>query len=117
MRIRRGDIVIADLGQHETSIQSGIRPCVVVSNDMANKHSSIITVVPLTSKVRKKLYLPTHVFLNGYENDGLTSHSLALCEQITSLAFADIVEVVGKVSGRKMQEIGNAIKVQCGLVA
>ena len=117
MRIRRGNIVMADLGQHETSIQSGIRPCVVVSNDMANRHSSIITVVPLTSKVRKKLYLPTHVFLNGYENDGLTCHSLALCEQITSLAFADILEVAGKVSERKMQEISNAIKVQCGLVA
>ena len=36
-QIRRGDIIIADLGQHETSIQSGIRPCVVMSNNMANK--------------------------------------------------------------------------------
>lgn len=115
MKIERGDIVVADLGQHQTSIQSGIRPCVVVSNDMANRHSSIITVVPLTSKVRKKLYLPTHVFLNGYENDGLSCHSLALCEQITSLAFADILEVTGRVNKRKLQEISNAIGVQCGL--
>lgn len=115
MKIERGDIVVADLGQHQTSIQSGIRPCVVVSNDMANRHSSIITVVPLTSKVRKKLYLPTHVFLNAYENDGLSCHSLALCEQITSLAFADILEVTGRVNERKMQEISNAIEVQCGL--
>ena len=48
MKIKRGDIIIADLGQHETSIQSGIRPCVVMSNNMANRHSPVITVVPLT---------------------------------------------------------------------
>lgn len=54
MKIKRGDNIIADLGQHETSIQSGIRPCVVMSNDMANKHSLVITVVPLTSKIHQR---------------------------------------------------------------
>ena len=116
-QIRRGDIIIADLGQHETSIQSGIRPCVVMSNNMANKHSPVITVVPLTSKIHKKEYLPTHVFLNGYRNTGLGCHSLALCEQITSVAFSDILEVTGKVSERKLAEISHAVGVQCGLVA
>ena len=80
VEIKRGDIIIVDLGQHETSVQSGIRPCVVMSNDMANRHSPVITVVPLTSKIRKKQYLPTHVFLNRYRNSGLECHSLALCE-------------------------------------
>ena len=117
VKIRRGDIIIADLGQHETSIQSGIRPCVVMSNNMANRHSPVITVVPLTSKIHKKEYLPTHVFLNGYRNTGLGCHSLALCEQITSVAFSDILEVTGKVSERKLAEISHAVGVQCGLVA
>ncbi len=117
MKIKRGDIIIADLGQHETSIQSGIRPCVVMSNDMANRHSPVLTVVPLTSKIHKKEYLPTHVFLNGYRNTGLDRHSLALCEQITSVAYSDILEVAGRVSDRKMAEIGHAVKVQCGLAA
>lgn len=117
LKIKRGDIIIADLGQHETSIQSGIRPCVVMSNDMANRHSPVITVVPLTSKIHKKEYLPTHVFLNGYWNTGLGCHSLALCEQITSVAFSDILEVAGRVSERKMAEIGHAVGVQCGLTA
>ncbi len=117
MKIKRGDIIIADLGQHETSVQSGIRPCVVMSNNMVNKHSSVITVVPLTSKIHKKQYLPTHVFLNGYRNTGLDRHSLALCEQITSVAFSDILEVAGRVSERKLAEIGRAVKVQCGLAA
>lgn len=117
VKIRRGDIIIADLGQHETSIQSGIRPCVVMSNNMANRHSPVITVVPLTSKIHKKEYLPTHVFLNGYRNTGLGCHSLALCEQITSVAFSDILEVTGKVSERKLAEISHAVGVQCGLTA
>ena len=117
VKIRRGDIIIADLGQHETSIQSGIRPCVVMSNNMANRHSPVITVVPLTSKIHKKEYLPTHVFLNGYRNTGLGCHSLALCEQITSVAFSDILEVTGKVSERKLAEISHAVGVQCGLAA
>lgn len=117
VEIKRGDIIIVDLGQHETSVQSGIRPCVVMSNDLANRHSPVITVVPLTSKIRKKQYLPTHVFLNSYKNTGLGCHSLALCEQITSVAFSDVLEVAGRVSGRKLAEIGHAVKVQCGLAA
>lgn len=117
MKIRRGDIIVADLGQHETSIQSGIRPCIVVSNNMANRHSPVITVVPLTSKIRKKEYLPTHVFLNGYENTALNCHSLALCEQITSVACSEILDVAGQVNERKMIEIGHAISIQCGLAA
>lgn len=117
MKIKRGDIIIVDLGQHETSVQSGIRPCVVISNNMANRYSPVITVVPLTSKIHKKEYLPTHVFLNGYRNTGLNRHSLALCEQITSVAFSDVLEVAGRVSKRKLAEISNAVKVQCGLVA
>ena len=117
VKIKRGDIIIADLGQHETSVQSGIQPCVVMSNNMANRHSSVITVVPLTSRIHKKQYLPTHVFLNGYRNTGLDRHSLALCEQITSVAFSDILRVAGRVSERKLAEIGHAVQVQCGLAA
>lgn len=87
MKIKRGDIIIADLGQHETSIQSGIRPCVVMSNDMANKHSPVITVVPLTSKIHKKEYLPTHVFLNGYRNTGWTVTALPSVNRLLPLPF------------------------------
>ncbi len=117
MKIKRGGIIIADLGQHETSIQPGIRPCVVMSNDMANRHSPVITVVPLTSKIHKKEYLPTHVFLNGYKSTGLERRSLALCEQITSVAFPDILEIADSVSERKLAGTGYVVKIQCRLAA
>ena len=60
MTIRRGDILWADLGMFPTtSVQGGVRPVIVVSNNKANTYSSVITVVPLTSRIYKKRYLPT----------------------------------------------------------
>ncbi|WP_195303692.1 type II toxin-antitoxin system PemK/MazF family toxin, partial [Blautia wexlerae] len=57
MTIRRGDILWADLGMFPTtSVQGGVRPVIVVSNNKANTYSSVITVVPLTSRIYKKRY-------------------------------------------------------------
>lgn len=77
MKIERGDILMVNLGQVPgTSLQSGIRPVVVVSNNKANTYSPVVTVVPFTSRVYKKRYLPTHVFINRYEMVGLKRHGL-----------------------------------------
>ena len=71
MIIRRGDILWADLGMFPiTSVQGGVRPVIVVSNNKANTYSSVITVVPLTSRIYKKRYLPTHVFISKYDMTG-----------------------------------------------
>lgn len=59
MKIRRGDILYADLGgQYQGSMQGGMRPVVVVSNNMANKHSTVITVVPPSTKSLKRKTFP-----------------------------------------------------------
>ena len=56
MKIRRGDILYADLGvQYQGSMQGGMRPVVVVSNNRANRHSTVITVVPLSARIYKKM--------------------------------------------------------------
>ena len=79
MTIRRGDILWADLGMFPTtSVQGGVRPVIVVSNNKANTYSSVITVVPLTSRIYKKRYLPTHVFISKYDMTGIRKGSLAL---------------------------------------
>lgn len=60
-QIIRGDVIYVDLGQHpKTSIQSGVRPCVVVSNNKNNKYSNTLSVCPCTSRVPKKNY-NTHI--------------------------------------------------------
>lgn len=116
MKIRRGDILYADLGvQYQGSMQGGMRPVVVVSNNMANRHSTVITVVPLSTKIFKKRNLPTHVFVSAYRSDGLEQHSIALCEQVTALNYDRIVENIGKVDEEILARITEAVQVQVGV--
>ena len=62
-------------------VQHGTRPVVIVSNDLNNTHSPVVSVVPCTTQ-RRKPTLPTHVYLRGY---GLSSGSIAMCEQVMPL--------------------------------
>ena len=63
MTIRRGDILWADLGMFPTtSVQGGVRPVIVVSNNKANTYSSVITVVPMTSRIYKKTFFRGSMF-------------------------------------------------------
>lgn len=117
MKIRRGDILYVDLGvQYQGSIQGSMRPVVVVSNNMANKHSSVITVVPLSTKINKKRNLPTHVFVSAYKSEGLEQHSIALCEQVTALDYSRIIENMGKVDKDTLARITEAVQVQVGVL-
>ncbi len=60
--IKRGNIFYADLGtEYHGSMQGGIRPVVVISNNKANRYSTVLTVVPLSSRISKKQDLPVHV--------------------------------------------------------
>ena len=83
MIIRRGDIFYADLRPVIGSEQGGIRPVLITSNNMCNKHSQVITVVPLSTRIFSKKNLPTHVFVSAAENKGIERNSLILCEQVT----------------------------------
>lgn len=74
----------------------GKRPVVLVSNDTANEHSPVVTVVPLTSRLYKH-HLPTHVFMTG---SGLSVSSLALCEQVMSFDKNQLIKKIGYVSDR-----------------
>ena len=116
MKIRRGDILYVDMGgQYQGSMQGGMRPVVVVSNNMANRHSTIITVVPLSTKINKKRNLPTHVFVSAYRSDGLNQHIIALCEQVTALDYGRIIENMGKVDENTLARITEAVQVQVGV--
>lgn len=116
MKIKRGDILYVDLGvQYQGSMQGGMRPVVVVSNNRANRHSTVITVVPLSTKICKKRNLPTHVFISAYKTEGLDQHSIALCEQVTALNFDRIIEKIGRVREDILERITEAVQVQVGV--
>ena len=115
MKIRRGDILYVELGASRSgSIQSGIRPVVVVSNNKANKFSTIFTVVPLSTRIFKKTHLPTHVFVSAYTSAGLNQHSIALCEQVTAISYEKVIENLGHVDNSTLDQITEAVKVQIG---
>lgn len=118
---RRGDVWFAELGEHPgTSVQEGCRPAFIMSNDMANTHSEIITVVPMTSKM-KRSYLPTHVALaisdvQMVPADGLPMEtSMVLAEQITTIGKSALKTFVGRISENKTHEIEQAVDVHLGL--
>ena len=113
---KRGDVYFADLGENIGSCkQGGFRPVLVVSNNRANEHSPVITIVPLTARVYKKRQLPTHVFINRYEMVGLKRHGLVLAEQITSIDIQSIIQKCGHVSSDAMRRITRAVEIQTGV--
>ena len=97
-------------------LQHSIRPVVIVSNNRANEHSMVLHAVPLTSKIKKKRYMPTHVFINGFQAEGLDRHSIALCEQLCCVRYGDLMRQVGKVSTFQMLKITLGMQIQLGMV-
>ena len=126
MEIKRGDIWMVDFGppeDDEDHLQHSIRPVVIVSNNRANEHSMVLHAVPLTSKIKKKNKKKkkkhkkkTHVFINGFQAEGLDRHSIALCEQLCCVRYGDLMRQVGKVSTFQMLKITLGMQIQLGMV-
>ena len=112
---KRGDIFYADLGDClDTSEQRGLRPVLIVSNDMANTYSQVVTAVPLTSKLKKRK-LPTHVYIPPGACRGLTRPSMVLAEQVMSIDKSRLLNWRGNLSDETlMRRITQALKVQIG---
>ena len=112
-KVVRGQIVMVDLPNMGTSVQCGLRPCIVVSNNKANTFSPNVIVVPLTSRNKKPL--PTHYTMQPTRNNGLKVSSTALAEQIITLSKTMIKKVVGKVDTEHMEQINRIIKESISL--
>ncbi len=110
--MKRGEIYWAELPNGHGSVQAGTRPVIIVSNDAANTHSPIITVVPLTTSLRKKR-LPTHV---AFKASCLRDESIALCEQLISIEKDRVGSYVGKVPEHTMEKVDFAMRIQLNLV-
>lgn len=111
--IRTNDIWLANLPQQAGSVQHGIRPVVIVSNETANRFSPVVTAVPLTSNRCRKT-LPTHVYLSA---KGLKVPSIALCEQATAVDKSNLIQYLGRVDKPfEALSLRYALAVQLGLV-
>ncbi len=110
--LKRGDVFYANLVENG-SIQGGIRPVIIISNDMNNKFSTVVHVIPVTSKVKKKL--PVHVLIN--KNNIFSSDSQALVEQLTTINKNDLCEKKGSLPKDIIEKIETAIRIQLGFAA
>lgn len=113
--IHRGDIYLIDLSDQVGSEQSGVRPAVVVQNEMGNMHSPTTIICPLTSK--QKNMAVTHVSLTP-EDAGVIRESTVLCEQVRVIDKTRIKRKLGEVKNlRKIEDINQKILVSFGIRA
>ena len=113
MIVRRGDIYYADLRPVIGSEQGGVRPVLVIQNDIGNKHSPTVICAAITSKMNKAK-LPTHVELNT-RRCAMVRDSVILLEQLRTIDKQRLREFVCHVDSRLMWKVGRAIQISLEL--
>lgn len=111
--IRRGDIYYADLSPVVGSEQGGIRPVLIVQNDVGNRHSPTVIAAAITSKINKNR-LPTHIEVDA-QSYGLARDSIVLLEQIRTLDKQRLKERMGHLDREAMDRVDRAISISFGL--
>ena len=113
MTIKRGDIYYADLSPVIGSEQGGLRPVLIVQNDVGNKYSPTVIAAAITSQINKTK-LPTHIELYA-ENFGLAKNSVILLEQIRTIDKRRLKEKMGHLDDGLMDKVNDAISISFGL--
>lgn len=113
MIVKRGDVFYADLSPVIGSEQGGVRPVLVVQNDIGNKYSPTIIVAAITSQINKAK-LPTHVEITAPEY-GLPKDSVVLLEQIRTIDKKRLREKIGRFNDEMMRSVDDSLKISIGL--
>ncbi|MBQ6569245.1 MAG: type II toxin-antitoxin system PemK/MazF family toxin [Clostridia bacterium] len=113
MNIKRGDIYYADLSPVVGSEQGGIRPVLIVQNDVGNKFSPTVIAAAITSQ-KDKTRLPTHIRLYS-DSCGLARDSTVLLEQIRTLDKRRLKEHMGRIDTGSMERVDRALSISFGL--
>lgn len=104
MDLQRYDIIKANIKYKGGSVQTNERPYVIISNPIGTKHASIITVMPLTSKI-KKTNMPVHGCINASNENGLSSYSMALGEQLITISKDEVKEKLGSITTKEEKRL------------
>ena len=113
MNIRRGDIYYADLSPVVGSEQGGIRPVLIIQNDVGNRFSPTVIAAAITSR-DSKARLPTHIRLYA-DNSGLSKDSVVLLEQIRTIDKRRLKEKMGTLNSYDMYKVDEALSISFGL--
>lgn len=112
MIIKRGDIFYADLSPVVGSEQGGVRPVIVIQNNVGNKYSPTIIIAAITSQINKAR-LPTHVEISA-PHFGLPKDSVVLLEQIRTIDKKRLREKIGRFNDEMMNQIDEGLKISLG---
>ena len=110
--IKRGELYYADLSPVVGSEQGGVRPVLIIQNDVGNKYSPTIIAAAITSKL-DKARLPTHVNIDG-NNCGLPKNSVVLLEQLRTLDKQRLKEKIGTLDDTAMNDVNQGLLVSLG---
>ena len=114
MIVKRGDMFYADLSPVIGSEQGGVRPVIIIQNDIGNKHSPTVIAAAITSQMGKSK-LPTHIEI-GSQNNGLKADSVVLAEQIRTIDKSRLKEKIGHIEDEQIiNKINSALGVSFGL--
>ena len=113
VNVKRGEIYYADLSPVIGSEQGGIRPVLIVQNDIGNRHSPTVIAAAITSQ-KDKTKLPTHIELDSAAS-GLQKDSVVLLEQIRTLDKRRLKDKMGKINEQAMNRVNKALSVSFGL--
>ena len=111
--VKRGDIYYADLSPVVGSEQGGIRPVLIIQNDIGNKYSPTVIATAITSQINKAK-MPTHIELEANEY-GLSKDSVVLAEQIRTIDKRRLKEKIGHLDDDLMTRVNEALEISFGL--
>lgn len=119
MNVKRGDIYYADLSPVVGSEQGGLRPVLIIQNDIGNRYSPTVIAAAITSRTEKSK-LPTHISVRAQIEGGgcgLARDSVILLEQIRTLDKRRLREKMGHLDDSRMRQVDHALSVSFGLLA
>lgn len=114
MIVKRGDVYYADLSPVIGSEQGGVRPVLVIQNDIGNRYSPTVIVSAITSQINKAK-LPTHIEISS-DDFGLPKDSVVLLEQIRTIDKKRLKEKIGRFDKKLMGTVDDCLKISLGLI-
>ncbi|MBQ8590028.1 MAG: type II toxin-antitoxin system PemK/MazF family toxin [Firmicutes bacterium] len=114
MVVKKGDIFFADLSPVIGSEQGGVRPVIVIQNDVGNKYSPTVIVAAITSQINKAK-MPTHVEIRAGEH-GLNKDSVILLEQLRTVDKRRLKERIGRMDTDAMEKVNEALVISLGII-
>jgi len=113
MQVWRGEIFYADLSPVVGSEQGGVRPVLIIQNDVGNKYSPTVICAAITSQINKAK-LPTHIEIDSAQST-LVKDSVILCEQIRTIDKKRLREKICRLDENIMRRVNRAINISLGL--